>query len=101
MLKGLIFMKSRGHQEDVLLTAHFSLIHDVLPLWRVLVERTVTSDRICFDSLPPQYSAHEGFFLLSGNKPIPGHTVFLPLTLEEDFHSLHLRVCVCLSGVKR
>lgn len=74
MLKGLIFMKSLGRQEDVLLTPYLSLIHDVLPFVEGASELTVTSDRICFDSLPPQYSAHEGFFLLSGNKPIPGHT---------------------------
>lgn len=36
-------------------------------------ELTVTSDCICYDSLPSQYSAHEDFFLFSANEPIPGH----------------------------
>lgn len=33
----------------------------------------MTSECICFDSLPSRYSAHEGFFSFSANKPIPGH----------------------------
>lgn len=63
-------------------------------------ERTVTSDRICFDSLPPQYSAHEGFFLLSGNKPIPGHTGHklqnLPAPYIRRGFSLSALASVCL-----
>lgn len=38
----------------------------------------MTADCIRFDIPPSQYSAHEGFFLFSANKPIPGHKLQNP-----------------------
>lgn len=61
---------------------------------------SVTSDAISCDSLPPQYSAQEGFFILSGNKSIPGHTGHklpnLSLKCEEESHSAPASVCLCV-----
>lgn len=93
-------MKSRGHQEDVLLTvcltrSSYSWCFACAEGASVL---TVTTDCICLDSLPSQYSAHEGvFFLFSANKPIPGHN--LKNISTPDMRTQDLWVCVWLSGV--
>lgn len=52
---------------------------------------------ICFDSLPPQYSAHEGYLLLSCDEPIPGRIG----NKLDSVYALVLRVEFALSLLQR
>lgn len=75
-----------------------ALIHNVFPFAEGASALTVTGDCICFDSLPSQYSAHEGFFLFSANKPIPGHKLQNISAPDVRRRTWTLCSCECVFG---
>lgn len=98
VLKGLIFMKSRGHREDVLLTVYLapSSYSWCFAFAEGASELAMNSDCICFDSLPSQYSATKSFFLFSANKPIPGHKLQNLSASERKKRTCTLCICECV-----
>lgn len=78
-----------------------ALIHDVLPLRRVLVSSQwsviVSVLTACLLSILLRKAF--SYFLLISQSQDANCRIFLPLEWEEDLHLLHLWVCVWLSGV--